>query len=179
MAPKTKNRFQPNLTWNFYSGISGPLMTMLGCVVILFVRYEATPLMYLFPFLILFFTSCLALGFWLSIWAYVQNRLSMSAVKRIGRWCQRLIIGSQVLLLTVTLIRVLPCTTLGIELDYQVDHLYWILTGWAWLETTHHGVYKLLFDQKSALFEMKIDSIVDLQRPVGGSLGVMLRKLVN
>jgi hypothetical protein len=168
---------QPNLTWDFYSGLSGPSFTILGCLVILFIKYTDMPLCYFFPIFILIFSSCLVLIFWFGIFYYTNRRISWLVMIRVGRWCQRLIIGSQVLLIIMTILQVLPILTLKLQFDFPVDNLYWILTGWAWLETTHHAVYKLLFGKKNALFEMEISTIEDLQKPIGGALGAMLRKM--
>lgn len=94
-----KHNYQPHLTWNFYSGISGPLMTMLGCLVLVFIPQKDRPMADLFPFLILLFSSILALGFWIALFAHIHRRISQPMIIAIGRFFQRLIILSQVLLI--------------------------------------------------------------------------------
>ncbi len=172
-----KKRSQPKFTWDFYSGISGPLLTILGCLLLMIIKYHDSTLSNCFPVLILFFTSCLALSFWLGLLAYINHRISRPMIICIGRWSQSLIIVSQVLLIIGTILRINSVEFAEFGLDHTMDNLYWILTAWAWLETTHHAVYKLLFGKKNALLEMDFLTFKDIKQPIGGAIGVMIRKM--
>jgi hypothetical protein len=66
----------------------------------------------------------------------------------------------------------------GWQYNFLTDLKYWIFTGWAFFEGTHSYLYKLSFGKRDSLqYIVETLSFGHLFRPLGGAVGVELRKL--
>ena len=134
------------LTWNYYSGIVAPVMTMTA-IVILFVFADKQPgiSMYFFPFVLL-----------------------------------GLIMLSVMILVLVSMLKLISDLVPFDIFKYKTDKIYWLISIWALIELIHHFFYKLIHDKKHSLIEIiNEERYKDLTLPLGGAIGIALKKLKN
>lgn len=156
-----------------------PLATLLASTVILMLTVSrGAAVLAILPVAVLATGSLCALVFW---WI----RLAGSAARRaplilaVGAVTRTLGFAAFVCLLIGVGVVVVGPMPLGLPLQAPAaGGKYWIFVIWASLECTQHFLYKLSFGQRDTLGHLlRRGNVRDWRLPLGGAIGVHLRKL--
>ena len=169
------------LTWNFYSGIVAPILTLTAISILLLFATTDQLLFsfYFFPFILLGVVMINVLLFWLTYLSYIRKKLPKRFIIKWGKISKKLGQLYLAILIIVTFFKLTSnlITPLN-HFDYKADNIYWLISIWTFIEIIHHYFYKLIYDKKKSLFEIvNDDKNNSLSSPFGGAIGIALKKL--
>ena len=167
------------LTWNFYSGIVAPILTLTAIsVLILFPTTKQLSFsLYFSPFILLSIVMINILLFWLSYLLYIRKKISKRFIIILAKLSIKLGQLCLIVLIIVTFLKLISNFTSLTYFDYKVDSIYWLISIWTFIEIIHHYFYKILYDKESFLEIVNDEKNSSLTSPFGGAIGKALKKL--
>jgi hypothetical protein len=167
------------LTWNFYSGIVAPILTLTAAfILVLFATDQLYFSLYYFPFILLGMVMVNVLLFWSSYLLYIRKKISKRLMIRSGKLSIKLGQFYLIVLLIMSLLKLISNFLPFHLFDYEADNIYWLISIWTFIEIIHHYFYKLIYDKKKAFFEIVSDENKNgLTSPTGGAIGIAVKKL--
>ncbi len=167
------------LTWNFYSGIVAPILTLTAIsILILFATTNQLFFsLYFFPFILLGIVMINVLLFWLTYLLYIRKKLPKRFIIILGKISIKLGQLYLIILIIMTFFKLISNFTSLSHFDYKVDDIYWLISIWTFIEIIHHYFYKIIYDKKSFFEIVNDEKNNSLTAPFGGAIGIALKKL--
>jgi hypothetical protein len=167
-----------NASWNIRSALINPLVVFCVSAAIIGISIGEKGLLFIVPLVVLAANSMAVFVFWCLRLSQAGGHRQSSGVLVVGYAAY--VVGCAGLLALIALLLATLSNAPATEEtpQFRPDLKFWIFWGWAMIEGIHHYIYKLKFGRRDTL-----QHIIEGRGwshaggPVGGAIGIQLRKL--